>query len=821
MRIVVDLQACQSGSRLGGIGRYSLNLLEALIRQARGHEVRVVLSDLLPHAIPSLYERLAQQMPRHHIQVFQAPGPVQESFPENRARARAAEWVREYFIQSLNPDIVHVSSVIEGLGDDVLSSVGRVVPEDITSATLYDLIPLVESDRYLTDPVIAEHYHRKLEELRRAGLLLAISEHSRQEGIEHLHLDPSRVVNIAAGVDERFTPRVIAADRAAALRRAYGIHGRFLLFTSSFDQRKNHARLIQAYARLPASIRKGHQLVIVGNGWDAIYEGLRATARKAGLASEEVIFAGHVPDDDLLDLYNLCELFVFPSLSEGYGLPVLEAMACGIPTIASNTTSLPEVMGWDDALFDPYDPDSIARSMHTVLTDHGFRDQLRSHGLTQARRFTWDRSARIALEAFEAHYERTHHLEGHVSGGLGQRALVALGELLREQPDLEPEIPAFAAAMAANEACLAEPDPARRRIGWITTWNTRCGIAMYARHLAGGHLNDYTILAPYEDEMALEDEPNVVRCWHRDGSDLRELAEQIRALQLDTLLIQFNYGLFDFQALKAFLREMIATGRRIFVTLHSTTDTTLRRLSDLAEPLSLCNALLVHARADQAALEGMHLKRNVENFPHGVAVETPAHVDIRIPPGRFVVACYGFFLPHKGYLELLEACAQLVNQGEDIHLLMVNARYPAQVSTDLIKTARQRIKALGLGDRVNMITDFLEDRVSLGYLSRADLVVYPYQHTGESSSAAVRMGLAARRPVAVTPLSIFDDVRPGVHDLPGTQVADLAHGILSLRDRLRAAHADMEQVAAQADQWLETHHYPTLAARLWQRLQTD
>ncbi|EGV27860.1 glycosyl transferase group 1 [Thiorhodococcus drewsii AZ1] len=819
MRILVDLQACQSSSRLGGIGRYSLHLLEAMARHAGQHELRVLLNDLMADSIPGLYEHLGRMLPREQIQVFQVPGPVAEHDPANQARARAAELIREGFIQQFAPDIVHVASLVEGLGDDVVSSVGELFPGDSTAVTFYDLIPLVDKERYLTAPVITEHYYRKIAGFKRAGGLLAISEFSRQQGIDELGLDPDRIVNIAAGVDERFRPLSIPPDQAAAVRQRYGIRGGFLLFTSSFDQRKNHGHLIQAFARLPRELRRRWQLVIIGNGWDAIYAHFRKLGADSGLSDDELVFTGHVGDDDLLALYNLCDLFVFPSLSEGYGLPVLEAMACGIPTIASNTTSIPEVVGRADALFDPHDIDSIAAKMREALSDDGFRCQLAEHGLSFSRRFTWDASAKRALEALEAQYERTRRQPKPAPDRVRLETIAALRRLADKTPRSSPDAVRIAAALSANGRCLRDLRPRPSRIGWITTWNTRCGIATYSRHLAGAHLSDYWFFAPYELGLECPDEPNVIRCWHPGQDDLRLLAEQIDAYQIDTLVIQFNYGFFDFESFRRFLQEMIGTGRRLYVELHSTTDTPEKHLAEFAVPLALCNGIFIHSQNDAEVLARLGLTDNVEIFPHGVPDLTPAQVALEIPRERFVVASYGFFLPHKGLFELIDACRILIaEQGIDLHLLMINAEYPVAISAELIAEARERIRAYGLEDRVTLVADFLDHAQSLAYLRQADLILYPYQETGESVSGAVRMGLAAQRPVAVTPLAIFDDVAEAVWRLPGTDPMALAQGILDLRRRLLDADPDLQQIQAQAVAWLDTHSYARLSEVLWERL---
>jgi len=178
------------------------------------------------------------------------------------------------------------------------------------------------------------------------------------------------------------------------------------MYTGSFDQRKNHENLIRAFGLLPKDARADYQLLIVGNGWDAMYQRLKHIGKSAGLEDEEIVFAGHVAEEDLVPLYNLCDLFVFPSLAEGFGLPALEAMSCGTPTIGSNCTSLPEVIGFREAQFDPKKPHEIAKVMTRVLIDKNFSDKLRAHGIEHAKKFSWDSSARKAISSFESHVSK-------------------------------------------------------------------------------------------------------------------------------------------------------------------------------------------------------------------------------------------------------------------------------------------------------------------------------------------------------------------------------------------------------------------------------
>uniref|UniRef100_UPI00374CCA17 glycosyltransferase n=1 Tax=Undibacterium sp. TaxID=1914977 RepID=UPI00374CCA17 len=181
------------------------------------------------------------------------------------------------------------------------------------------------------------------------------------------------------------------------------------MYTGGIDLRKNIEALIRSYASLPPVLRQQHQLAIVCSVQPTDRERLEKLARQSGLAKDDVILTGFVPDEDLPVLYNACELFVFPSWHEGFGLPALEAMACGAPVIAANTSSLPEVIGREDALFDPHSETAIAAKMHQALTDRSWSDDLRLHGLRQAKMFSWNASAKRAIAAFEQQFERRQH----------------------------------------------------------------------------------------------------------------------------------------------------------------------------------------------------------------------------------------------------------------------------------------------------------------------------------------------------------------------------------------------------------------------------
>jgi len=401
MRIVLDLQGAQTESRHRGVGRYTMALARGIIRNAGDHEVWVGLTAGLPDTLSPIRAALADILPENRVVIWNTVAPTGDIHAINDGRRAQAQVVREAFLASLEPDIVHCSSAVEGYVVNSVTSIHRHFQGPLTAAALYDLIPLVDRARYLHDRGIERWYRQRLAELRRADLLLAISEHTRREACELLELPAQRVVNIRTAADDIFTPLTVTSEREAELRSHYGITKPFVMYTGGLDPRKNIKGLISAFAMLPPELRESHQLALVGNADEKIDQWNLEHALAEGLRADQVLFTGFVPDDDLVALYNLTTGFVFPSQLEGFGLPPLEAMSCGTPTIAANTTSIPEVVGNPEAMFDPYDPADMSAKLARLLTDEEFRADLRSRGLERAKAFTWDDSATRALMAFE------------------------------------------------------------------------------------------------------------------------------------------------------------------------------------------------------------------------------------------------------------------------------------------------------------------------------------------------------------------------------------------------------------------------------------
>jgi glycosyltransferase involved in cell wall biosynthesis len=180
----------------------------------------------------------------------------------------------------------------------------------------------------------------------------------------------------------------------------FGVRKPFVFYVGGPDFRKNMIGLMRGFSAIPTELRRSYQLVIGYNATPEERQEILLAAKSAGV-DEGVVLTGFISDKDLAALYNLCDLFPFPSLYEGFGLPVLEAMSCGAATIASNVSSIPEILPRRDCLFDPQNAEDIGRVITSVLQDEDFRQSLRRYGIERAKEFSWKRTAKLALDAFE------------------------------------------------------------------------------------------------------------------------------------------------------------------------------------------------------------------------------------------------------------------------------------------------------------------------------------------------------------------------------------------------------------------------------------
>jgi len=275
------------------------------------------------------------------------------------------------------------------------ANIGPLLAMDGAVLTIHDLSFLRERSWYRSNRA-AYYAHAVRRSARLAARVIADSHATASDVADLLGVPQDRIDVIPLGVGEAFHPA--AAEQQAGVRERYGLPERFFLFVGTLEPRKNLVRLIDAYSRAAPSC--GEDLVIAGrDGWKVAP--IRAAAA-ASAHAQRIHFPGFVADEDLPALLSAARAFVWPSLYEGFGLPPLEAMACGTPVVTSNTSSLPEVVGDAALQVDPDDVDTLADALLTAATDAAPRDDLIEKGRRRAAQFTWERTAQLTLDTYRA-----------------------------------------------------------------------------------------------------------------------------------------------------------------------------------------------------------------------------------------------------------------------------------------------------------------------------------------------------------------------------------------------------------------------------------
>jgi glycosyltransferase involved in cell wall biosynthesis len=398
MRLIFDLFPCQTDSRLRGIGRYTLSLAKAMAGGAGDHELRLLANGLYPATTSHLRQEFAGLVaPGAFASYTHAPFAAHDS--GNVQQQQVASALVHTAYQALGADALLCASPFEGWCEQgIVAQAHEGFPAGLKVALLYDFIPWLFPEQHLDPaPQYKQWYERRLATLDQYDLLLAISDATRDDAIRLLGIAPERVVNISGAADPIFR-QLDAAELAAIDLGRFGIDRPFVMYTGNGDYRKNLDGMVAAYALLPPALQANYQLVVnqVGD-----YEQFRKYCHAHGLGDSDVVVTGHISDDELLALYNRCTVFVFPSLYEGFGLPVLEAMACGAPVLASDNSSIPEVVGRTDVLFDATSTAAISARLERALTDASWRAELRTYSLQRAAQFSWKHCADAAWHAIE------------------------------------------------------------------------------------------------------------------------------------------------------------------------------------------------------------------------------------------------------------------------------------------------------------------------------------------------------------------------------------------------------------------------------------
>ena len=382
--IAIDATPLQTEHRFRGPGTYTAGLLDALTRLPHPAPISLLLQAPHPDDLP-----LAADLPaRAGITIIPLHRP--------RWRRDHLQWLLGLLavrpaLHRARPRIYHATEP-DGL---------VLVPGVVTVATLYDLIPLRHPAAHFPPRRFDQRigYARYLRLLQRADRLIAISEATKCDAVQRLGIAPERIAVTPLAADERyFYPR--PAQEVEAVTGRYGVHRPYFLHVGASTYHKNTARVLQAFDLFSRECSADHALYIAGK-WIPQALAELETSYPALVQAGRLRVLGFIPDDDLPALYCGADALVYPSLIEGFGLPVLEAMRCGIPVLTSTTSSLPEV-GGDAALYvDPHDVGAIAAALCKLASQPSLRADLSLRGLQRAEMFSWACTAEQTLRVYE------------------------------------------------------------------------------------------------------------------------------------------------------------------------------------------------------------------------------------------------------------------------------------------------------------------------------------------------------------------------------------------------------------------------------------
>ena len=425
MQFLLDLQALQTEPRTREIGRLSRGFAQAFLSGPQGADASVLLNLAVTqgrsarqatakrpiHEIvePNVWDEfenvrewLANCNAKDRIRVFRGLTGTSEMQSTNRARIHACEALYDAYVGSLGVELVHVPNFFVGFSDDIVlgsTEISRMGPA--RAVTIHDLIPFEAPENCVKDPVYKAWHRRRLAGLSKADLLVSHSAHIREVAIALLELAPDRVVNIGADADSIFRKVELLPEAKRSLLARYRISKPFVMHVGIQEPHNNVETLIRGFAQLPPERRNSHQLVLVVDATGQQVARMRAIARDSGVDANDVVFSKYAPDEDLVGLYGIARAVVVPSLAEGFGLTILEAMRCGAPVLAADAGSLPEIIGSREFLFSPTQPSAVAEKLTNLLTDESFRQHALKHCSLQERRYSWKITVGQAHEAFQ------------------------------------------------------------------------------------------------------------------------------------------------------------------------------------------------------------------------------------------------------------------------------------------------------------------------------------------------------------------------------------------------------------------------------------
>ena len=774
MKIVIDIQGCQGDSKTRGIGRYSLSFALSMAKNATNHEIWLLLNSSLSESISEIRNSFKELIPKNRIQVFKVPGNIayRENFESDLYKA--AEVLREDFILQLKPDFLIVSSLFEGFVDDSIVSIAKYSKDINTAVILYDLIPFIDQKNYLQDEIYKTFYLEKINQLKKANLLLSISNSSKQEAISALQIEENVIKNISTAVDERFCKKDISNEELELIKKRYKISKDFIMYTpGGFDIRKNFDNLFKAFSLLSSDIKNRYQLVIVGRIHDDYNEMLLKLIKKYKLKHDDIIITGYVSDQDLIYLYNITTLFVYPSVHEGFGLPVLEAMSCGTAVIGSNKTSVPEVIGLEEALFDPLKCEEIAQQIEYCLTNEDFLNLLREHSLKQCKEFSWDITAKKAIEYLESSFEETKLLDENDKKDVIEKVV----EISSNYKDVD--IIRIADAITFNS--LNKDTQLLVDISVIVHGDAKSGIQRVVRSILSELLKNDNYLEKNIRPIYFDDKDNIYRYANNFLSSFLEFEtdkidspvqfnrnDTYLALDLNAHLtkavhdlhktlkgygVNMCYIVYDILLVKHPEWWPEGTSQIFEEWLYSVTevgDTLICISQAVADDVAGWIEEYQTKRLGEVNIKSFHMGADIDNSVPTTGMPENASETLSFLNERNTFLMVGTLEPRKGHIQTLKAFEQLWLEGYDVNFVIVGKR--GWLVEELLEKLDSHIE---LGKRLFFLESISDEYLENIYKSSACLI---FSSEGEGFGLPLIEAAQHKIPIIARNIPIFKEI---------------------------------------------------------------
>jgi len=692
MRILIDMQSCQTASKYRGVGRYCLELVKAVIRKDKTNEYILLLNETLGFIdnIKAEFESLIDTSNIHSWTQFHNTS----SYHGDKIEIAISELIREGVIRDLKADIVFLPNLQEGWEDGAVISVNKLTgaEQELIVSTLHDVIPLLYQDDYLAkDNPIRPWYLEKIAYIAASHKVMTVSESSKKD-IEKL-LNISNVAVVPNGIDLEYFSTVDQFTKDSVLNK-FGINKKFILYTGGMNPHKNLDNLFKAYSLLPPEAKTEYCLVMAGKIPNHI-DRVKNNLVDIGIV-EHVIFTDYVTDSELVALYNASSLFVFPSYQEGFGIPVLEAMTAGTVVIASDIPVMHEVMGTDvDAFFPPFDPHMISAKILFALTDIDFRNSFILNAAKHVRNYNWEKNAdKFLSEITEVknNYENKS-VKNDVSSldliienirkcnfNISQNKMHQVAKLLSEnfKPELrEPKIFIDISSMVHNDFKTGIQRVVRALSNELMKQNDNVElIYSYANHLNFWKAN------VSGDKYSCTEHDEVIDFYHGDKIlylDLhpalaishREINNRLKAMGVSISYV--IYDLIPILSPEAFVKELSDEFIGWAITT-SYADSVICISRSVADEYIHWLKSNTPSRATKLNIGYFHLGADIDNSLPSTGMPDDARKLISLIKEDLNFIMVGTIEPRKGHLNTIKAFEKMWENGAQANLLIVGRK---------------------------------------------------------------------------------------------------------------------------------------------------